>query len=168
MLEGLLKACFQATSFAHFERGDSLAGAELVARSIESCKQIYCRQTVWLSEWKQVEDLQKLSEWAYASRSKVACTSSANLAWQIHTHKICELSVSESCTKRLHMQSLTVFGGVNSQYTSVRHLGNSWLSEALISEKWHDWKYEIFTTYICVCVCDDIITPLQKYIITTS
>jgi len=46
MLEGLLKACFQATSLAHFEREDSLAGAELVARSIESCVQIYCRQTV--------------------------------------------------------------------------------------------------------------------------
>ncbi len=44
------------------------------------------------------------------------------------------------------MQSLTVFGGVNSRYTSVRRLGNSRLSEALISEKWHDWKYEIFTT----------------------
>ena len=51
------------------------------------------------------------------------------------THKICELSVSESCTKRLHMQSLTVFGGVNSRYTFVRRLGNSRLSEALISEK---------------------------------
>jgi len=46
MLEGLLKACVQATSLAHFEREDSLAGAELVARSIESCVQIYCRQTV--------------------------------------------------------------------------------------------------------------------------
>ncbi len=54
--------------------------------------------------------------------------------------------VSESCTKRYHKQSLTVFGGVNSQYTSVRRLGNSRLSEALISEKWHDWKCEIFTT----------------------
>ncbi len=46
LLEGLLKACVQATSLAHFEREDSLAGAELVARSIESCVQIYCRQTV--------------------------------------------------------------------------------------------------------------------------
>jgi hypothetical protein len=44
------------------------------------------------------------------------------------------------------MQSLTVFGGVNSRYTFVRRLGNSRLSEALLSEKWHDWKYEIFTT----------------------
>jgi hypothetical protein len=40
MLEGLLKACFQASSFVHFEHGDSLAGAELDARSIESSKQI--------------------------------------------------------------------------------------------------------------------------------
>jgi len=44
------------------------------------------------------------------------------------------------------MQSLTVFGGVNSCYTAVKHLGNSRLSEALISEKWHDLKCEIFTT----------------------
>ncbi len=146
MLEGLLKACFQTTSLVKFGREDLLAGAELVACSIESCKQIYCRQMVWLSEWKRVEDLLKSSEWAYASRSKVACTSSANLAWQIHTHKICELSVSKSCTKRLHLQSLMVFDRVNSRYTSVRCLGNSRLSEALISEKWHDWKYEIFTT----------------------
>jgi hypothetical protein len=32
------------------------------------------------------------------------------------------------------MQSLTIFGGVDSRYTSVRCLGNSWLSKALISE----------------------------------
>jgi hypothetical protein len=32
------------------------------------------------------------------------------------------------------MQSLTVLGRVNSRYTSVRRLGNSRLSEALISE----------------------------------
>ncbi len=38
MLEGLLKACFQATSLAQFGREDSLAGAELVAHSIESCE----------------------------------------------------------------------------------------------------------------------------------
>ncbi len=44
------------------------------------------------------------------------------------------------------MQSLMVFDGVNSRYTFVRRLGNSRLSKALISEKWHDWKYEIFTT----------------------
>ncbi len=44
------------------------------------------------------------------------------------------------------MQSLTVFNGVNSRYTFVRRLGNPRLSEALISQKWHDWKYEIFTT----------------------
>jgi hypothetical protein len=32
--KALLKACFQATSLAHLGREDSLAGAELVARSI--------------------------------------------------------------------------------------------------------------------------------------
>ncbi len=54
--------------------------------------------------------------------------------------------ISESCTQRVRMQSLTVFDRVNSPYTFVRRLGNSRLSEALISEKWHDWKCEIFTT----------------------
>ena len=44
------------------------------------------------------------------------------------------------------MQSLTIFGGVDSRYTSVRRLDNSLLSKALISKKWHDWKCEIFTT----------------------
>jgi len=45
-----------------------------------------------------------------------------------------------------NMQSLTIFGGLDSCYTSMRHMGNSRLSKALISEKWHDWKYEIFKT----------------------
>ena len=44
------------------------------------------------------------------------------------------------------MQSLAVFGRVDSRYTSVRCLDSSQLSKALISKKWHDWKYEIFTT----------------------
>jgi hypothetical protein len=43
--------------------------------------------------------------------------------------------VSESYTKRLYVQSLSGFDGVNSRYTFVRRLGNSRLSEALISEK---------------------------------
>jgi hypothetical protein len=43
--------------------------------------------------------------------------------------------VSESYIERYRMQSLTVFGGVTSRYTAVRRLGNSRLSEALISEK---------------------------------
>jgi len=46
------------------------------------------------------------------------------------------------------MQSLAVFGGVDSRYTSVRRLDVSRLSKALISKKWHDCKYEIFTTFI--------------------
>ncbi len=37
--------------------------------------------------------------------------------------------------KRLYVQSLLGFDGVNSRYTFVRRLGNSRLSEALISEK---------------------------------
>jgi len=40
MLKGLLKAGFLETSLAHFEREDSIAGAEHVACSIESWKQI--------------------------------------------------------------------------------------------------------------------------------
>jgi hypothetical protein len=44
------------------------------------------------------------------------------------------------------MPSLTVFGGVDSCYTWERCLDNSRLSKALISKKWHDRKYEIFTT----------------------
>jgi hypothetical protein len=43
--------------------------------------------------------------------------------------------VSESYTKRLYVQSLSGFDGVVSRYTFVRRLGNSRLSEALISEK---------------------------------
>jgi hypothetical protein len=43
--------------------------------------------------------------------------------------------VSESYIERYRMQSLTVFGGVNSRYTVVRRLGNSRLSKALISKK---------------------------------
>jgi hypothetical protein len=89
-----------------------------------------------------------LSHFLLAHRSlsfnNLISTTTTNDSTKFHTHKICELSVSESCTKRLHMQSLTVFGGVNSRYTSVRCLGNSRLSEALISEKWHDWIWNIY------------------------
>jgi hypothetical protein len=59
------------------------------------------------------------------------------------------------------MQSLKVFGGVDRRYTSVRCLVNSQLSKALISERckaliserWHDWKYEIFTTFMSFMRC---------------
>ncbi len=54
-----------------------------------------------------------------------ARTSSSGQAWQIPTHLICELLVTESCTWSLHMQSLMVFGRVDSCYTWVRHLGNA-------------------------------------------
>jgi len=46
------------------------------------------------------------------------------------------------------MQSLMVYDRVDSCYTFVRRLDNSQQSKALISKKWHDWKYEIFTTCI--------------------
>ncbi len=41
-----------------------------------------------------MKDLQKLSEWANAKGTSSACTLSAGQLWQIFTHMICKLSVS--------------------------------------------------------------------------
>ncbi len=83
-----------------------------------------------------------------------ARTSSVVQAWKIHTHLIWELLVRESYIWSCHMQSLTFFGRVDSDYTWVRHLDNSRLRETLIFEKSHDWKYEIFRTWITLGVLD--------------
>jgi hypothetical protein len=69
--------------------------------------------------------------------------------------------VSKSYTWLLHMQSFMVFRQVVGHYTPIRHLDNSWLSKALICEKWHIWKYEI---YITLMAFENILSILKRLI----